>query len=97
MDHSDVKYVEASDGAAEEKSNEMDEMREETKVLKRKVAEQNLGAQREALLAEAERGAGGGRRGEAAVSGPASSIVPAPGQGAQSGTSQMSRSRSQLG
>lgn len=37
--------------------------------LKRKVEEQTLRAQRDALIAEAERGAGGGRRAGVAVRG----------------------------
>ena len=42
-------------------SEEMREMRDEIEVLKRALEEQKLRAQRDALAAEVERGAGGGR------------------------------------
>ena len=45
-------------------SEEMREMRDEIAVMKRALEEQKLRAQRDALAAEVERGAGGGRRRE---------------------------------
>ena len=45
-------------------SEEMREIRDEIEVLKRALEEQKLRAQRDALAAEVERGAGGGRRRE---------------------------------
>ena len=48
-------------------SEEMREMRDEIEVLKRALEEQKLPAKRDALAAEVERGAGRGRRREAAA------------------------------
>lgn len=61
MPDSDVQSLETSAVAREEKGNKMNVMREEIEVQKRKVEEQKLCAQRDALLAEAEGGGVGGR------------------------------------
>lgn len=68
----------------------------EIEVLQRTVGEQRLRAQKDTLLAEAGRGAGGGRRGEAAVRESTPTTLPTPGQGAQSGTSQIYLCRQSL-
>ena len=78
-------------------SEEMRDMRDEIEVLKRTLGEQKLRAQRDALAAEVERGAGGGRRRETAARDSTSSTpMPASGLGAQSGMSQLSSSRPNL-
>ena len=75
-------------------SEEMREMRDEIEVLKRALEEQKLRAQRGALAAEVERGAGRGRRRETAARDSTSSTpMPTSGLGAQSGMSQLSLSR----
>ena len=68
-------------------------MKHEIEVLRRKMEEQKLRAEREALDAEVARGAGGRRRGATTARDSTSSpAVPTSGLAAQSGTSQISLS-----
>ena len=70
------------------------DLRDEIDVLQRRVEEQKLRAQRDALAAEVKRGAGGGRRREATARDPTSSpAVPTSGLATQTGTSQLTFSR----
>ena len=71
-------------------------MREEIEVLKRTLEEQKLRAQRDALAAEVEKGAGGGRREAAARNSTSSTAMPTSGLGTQTGTSQITLSRPNL-
>ena len=74
----------------EREQREIREMKHEIEVLQRKMEEQKLRAERDALHAEVARGAGGGRSGETTARD--STLSPA-GLAAQSGTSQISLSR----
>ena len=69
-------------------------MKHEIEVLRRKMEEQELRAERGALHAEVARGAGGRRSGETTARDSTSSpAVPTSGLAAQLGTSQISLSR----
>ena len=69
-------------------------MKAKIEVLRRRVEEQKLRAEMEALQAEVARGAGGGRSGETAARDSTSSTpMPTSGLVAQSGMSQLSLSR----
>ena len=78
----------------ESKESVIQELRDEIDVLQRRVEEQKLRAQRDALATEVKRGAGGGRRREATARDPTSSpAVPTSGRATQTGTSQLTFSR----
>ena len=75
-------------------SREILEMHHEIEILRRKVEEQKLRAERGALYAEVTRGAEGRRSGETTARDSTSSpAVPTSGLAAQPGTSQISLSR----
>ena len=94
---SDARIKRAERGRKRRKKERMRKEGKEIEVPQRAVEDQRLRSQRNALLAEAGRRAGGEGREEAAARVSASpTTVPAPGKGAQTGTSHFALSRPSL-